>query len=106
MKSLPRVKPISLARHGIDRDYLTRGSDGYLSKVWASGAVPVFEHRGSLLVAAGGLFLGDREQVREGQTAIYLGRVSAGTRYIGVSLADCGLNQLPSVLAGYRCLYA
>ena len=102
MKPLPRVKPISLARHGIDRDHLTRGSDGDLSEVWASGAVPVFEHRGSLLAAAGGLFLGDRDQVPEGQTEIYLGRDAAATRYIGVSLDDAGRSHLDSALEASR----
>lgn len=98
MKPLPPVQPISLARHGIDRDHLTRGQDGDLTEIWAAGAVPVFEHRGTLLVAAGGLFLGDRRLVPEDQTQIYLGRDPQGTRYIGVSLDDTGRSRLDSAL--------
>ncbi|WP_209325067.1 NAD(+) diphosphatase [Brevibacterium renqingii] len=102
MKPLPLVQPISLARHGIDRDHLTRGGDGDLTEIWESEAVPVFEHRGSLLVAAGGLFLGDRDLVPEGQTEIYLGRDAQGARYIGVSLDDAGRSRLDSALEIFR----
>lgn len=98
MKPLPPVQPISLARHGIDRDHLTRGQDGDLSEIWAAGAVPVFEHRGTLLVAAGGLFLGDRSLVPAGQTEIYLGQDPDGFRYIGVSLDDDGRSHLDSAM--------
>lgn len=99
MKPLPPVTPISLARHGIDRDHLTRGQDGDLTEVWAAGANPVFEHRGALLVAAGGLFSAERELVPAGQTEIYLGCDPNGDRYIGVSLDDEGRSELDSHLA-------
>lgn len=102
MKPLPPVKPISLARHGIDRDHLSRGQDGDLEKLWASGAKPVFEHRGSLLVASGGLFISDPDLVPGGQTEIYLGRDGEGHQYIGVSLDDSGRSQLDTSLATSR----
>ena len=102
MKPLPPVQPISLARHGIDRDHLTRGQDGDLSEIWASGARAVFEHRGTLLVAGGGLFLTDREQVPEGQTEVYLGRDPQGIRYIGVSLDDDGRSHIDARLDASR----
>ena len=102
MKPLPPVQPISLARHGIDRDHLTRGHDGDLSEIWASGARAVFEHRGTLLVAGGGLFLTDRELVPERQTEVYLGRDPQGTRYIGVSLDDDGRSHIDARLDASR----
>ncbi|HCG56741.1 MULTISPECIES: NAD(+) diphosphatase [Brevibacterium] len=102
MKPLPPVKPISLARHGIDRDHLSRGQDGDLQELWASGAKPVFEHRGALLVAAGGLFISDLVMVPGQQTEIYLGRDDEGVRYIGVSLDDSGRSQLDTSLATSR----
>ena len=102
MKPLPPVKPISLARHGIDRDHLSRGQDGDLSELWASGANPVFEHRGSILVAAGGLFTSEPEAVPRQQTEIYLGRDSEGNRYIGISLDDSGRSELDTSLATSR----
>lgn len=102
MKPLPPVKPISLARHGIDRDHLSRGQDGDLNELWASGALPVFEHRGAVLVAAGGLFICDPSMVPGEQTEIYLGRDDEGHRYIGVSLDDSGRSQLDTVLATSR----
>ncbi|NJC57760.1 NAD(+) diphosphatase [Brevibacterium marinum] len=102
MKPLPPVKPISLARHGIDRDHLCRVRDGDLSALWTAGARPVFEHRGSLLVAAGGLLFGDRDMVPAKQTEVYLGRDPDGTQYIGVSLDDSGRSELDTGLATAR----
>lgn len=99
---MPPVQPISLARHGIDRDHLNRGGDGDLSEIWAAGAVPVFEHRGALLVAAGGLFLPEPDSVPADQSEIYLGRDPQGTRYIGISLDDAGRSELDSRLATAR----
>ena len=99
MKPLPSVKPISLARRGIDRDHLSRGRDGDLRELWAGGAKPVFEHRGSLLVAAGGLFITEPNWVPAGQTEIYLGLDPHGQRYIGISLDDEGRSELDSRLA-------
>lgn len=98
MKPLPPVKPISLARNGIDRDHLSRGHDGDLQELWDSGAKPVFEHRGSLLVASGGLFISDPNMVPGDQTEIYLGREVDGNQYIGVSLDDSGRSQLDTSL--------
>lgn len=102
MKPLPPVKPISLARHGIDRDHLSRGQDGDLTQLWAGGAIPVFEHRGSLLVSAGGLFKSEPDLVPKEQTEIYLGRDREGHQYIGVSLNDSGRSELDSRLATSR----
>lgn len=102
MKPLPPVKPMSLARHGIDRDHLSRGQDGDLRELWASGASPVFEHRGSLLVAAGGLFSTEPGMVPGKQTEIYLGRDADGNRYIGVSLDDAGRSELDTALSTSR----
>ena len=102
MKPLPPVKPMSLARHGIDRDHLSRGQDGDLRELWASGASPVFEHRGSLLVAAGGLFSTEPGMVPGKQTEIYLGRDADGNRYIGVSLDDAGRRELDTALSTSR----
>lgn len=102
MKPLPPVKPISLARHGIDRDHLSRGQDGDLTQLWAGGATPVYEHRGSLLVSAGGLFISEPDLVPKEQTEIYLGRDRQGHQYIGVSLNDSGRSELDSRLATSR----
>lgn len=102
MKPLPPVKPISLARHGIDRDHLSRGQDGDLTQLWVGGAIPVFEHRGSLLVSAGGLFKSEPDLVPKEQTEIYLGRDREGHQYIGVSLNDSGRSELDSRLATSR----
>lgn len=102
MKPLPPVQPISLARHGIDRDHLNRGGDGDLSEIWAAGAKPVFEHRGALLVANGGLFLPEHDWVPAQQTEIYLGRDPEDVKYIGVSLDDAGRSELDSRLAQAR----
>ncbi|RBP66311.1 NAD+ diphosphatase [Brevibacterium sanguinis] len=93
---------MSLARHGIDRDHERRGRDGDLGEIWAAGARAVFGHRGSLLVASGGLFLGDRTLVPAGRTEIYLGQDPAGTRYIGIDLDDAGRSELDSGLAAER----
>jgi len=102
MEPLPAIAPVSLARQGIDRDHLARGGDGDLGQLWESGALAVFEHRGSLLVARGGLLRADRAQVPPGQTEIYLGRDEAGQRYIGVSLDDAGRSALDTEFAAAR----
>ncbi|WP_137825969.1 NAD(+) diphosphatase [Brevibacterium sp. 2SA] len=102
MEPLPMITPVSLARNGIDRDHLTRGADGDLTEVWAGGPAAVFEHRGSLLVAGGGLFRAARDLVPNGQTEIYLGRDAADQRYIGIGLTDEGRSVLDTALATAR----
>lgn len=102
MKSLSPLKPVSLARHGIDRDHSSRGRDGDLTPAWEGGASAVFEHRGSLLVASGGLFTAQRTLVPEDQTEIYLGRDDSGASYIGVSLDDQGRSAIDTELARSR----
>lgn len=62
----------------------------------------MFEHRGSLLVASGGLFLASPDLVPKEQTEIYLGRDEEGSRYIGISLDDAGRSALDSQLATSR----
>ncbi|WP_309131653.1 NAD(+) diphosphatase [Brevibacterium sp.] len=102
MKPLPPLETTSLARHGIDRDHLRRGQDGDLGEVWEAGATAVLGHRGSLLVASGGLFLTDRSLVPDAQTEIYLGQDPTGTRYIGIDLDDEGRSAIDSRLAADR----
>ena len=62
----------------------------------------MFEHRGSLLVSAGGLFKSEPDLVPKEQTEIYLGRDREGHQYIGVSLNDSGRSELDSRLATSR----
>lgn len=102
MKPLPHISPLSLSRVGIDRDHRTRGSDGDLAEVWASHPSAVFEHRGSLLVASGGLFHGTHDHVPVAQTEIYLGQDAEHHRYIGISLDDAGRSVLDTALAADR----
>lgn len=101
MEPLPPITPVSLARQGIDRDHLGRGSDGDLGEVWAAGALAVFEHRGSLLVARGGLLRADHALVPADQTEVYLGR-DGTQRFVGIGLDDAGRSTLDTTLAASR----
>src|SRR5699024_2233834 len=98
MKSLPRVKPISLARHGIDHVYLTLNPHVVLSENLPSWNATVLQRSGALLVSAGVINCEKRALITKGQTEIYLGRYAAATLYIGVSLDDASRSHLDSAL--------
>lgn len=98
MKPLPKLPPASLSRTAINRNHRMRAAG--IDAVWQTGrAHAVVGHRGSMLVARGGLHLLRQDQVPADALLFYLGTDAEGHHFIGAALLDEGRSALDGSLS-------